>query len=537
MSVPLQADYVIVGGGSAGCVLANRLSERSNCTVLLIEAGGSDTHPLVQMPAGMAKLISNPKWDWCYLGEPDASLSQRRFLWSAGKVLGGGSSVNGQVYIRGLRSDYQRWVDGGCAGWSFDDLLPYFRRSECFEGEPPSAAHGRDGGLSVARTRSPHPLSEEFLKTCQQNGLQVLEDYCAGEQFGAFYTLATQRDGLRCSSAKANLQSARRRSNLRILTHTQVLRVLSDQGRACGVEVIHQGTRQQIQARAEVIVSAGTIGSPLLLMRSGIGNGSELQGMGIPVLADLPSVGTNLQEHPGVAVSKRVTQPTYNSAGALQLLGELARFLVKRRGMLTTPAVQAMAFVKTEPALKDPDVQLHFLPLCYEVTPTTLCSAEARMPREPAAMIMANVCRPHSRGEVRLRSPDPLQPPLISHQMIGDSRDLDTLVRACRYVENLFATQPMAAHVAGPFFPAQAVSDNREWQQYVRDKVVPCYHPVGTCRMGGDANAPVDPLLRVRGIERLRVVDASVIPYLTSANTNAPTMAVAEKAAELIVRG
>ncbi len=535
MTVTLQADYVIVGGGSAGCLLANRLSADPGTQVILVEAGGKSDSFMVDMPAGMARLIANPKADWCYLGEPDASLNGRRFLWSAGKMLGGGSSINGQVYIRGQRRDYQRWVEAGCSGWSFDELLPYFKQGERYQGEPMPESHGRDGELSVSPIRSPHALLQTFIDACEQIGVPPRSDYCGGEQFGAFATLATQRGGLRCSSAKAYLEPVRGRTNLRVITGAKARAITWRGARATGVDVVGAKGPMHLGASAEVLVCAGTIGSPSLLMRSGVGPGSALAEMGIPVVVDAAELGGNLQEHPGVSVSKWVNVPTFNSQGALQIGGEMLRFLTKRRGMLTTPAVQGMAFVKTQDGLADPDVQLHFLPLTYEVTPETLCSASAKMPKRPAMMLMTNVCQPFSRGRIRLRSPDVDAAPLIDHRMIGDERDVATLVRACRFAERVFGAPVLQGVVDGSASPPSPMDDEAGWVDYVRNKVVPCYHPVGTCRMGGDAGSVVDPQLRLRGAQNLRVVDASVMPNLPSANTNAATMMIAEKAAAMIL--
>ena len=530
-----EADYIIVGGGTAGCVLANRLSENPQTRVLMLEAGGSDDSFLVRMPAGMARLIARPGADWCYMAEPDPSINGRRHLWSAGRMLGGSSSINGQVYIRGLRSDYDGWAKSGCAGWSFDEVLPYFLKSERYEGSQPLASHARKGGLSVSPMRYRHPLTEVFLGACGESGWPRLADYCAGEQLGCFETLATQRDGLRCSSARANLETAAQRPNLEILTGCAVQNVVLVNGRASGVRFRRGGRLVEARARAEVLICAGAVSSPAVLMRSGIGPGAHLQSLGVTVAVDVPEVGRNLQEHPAVGVSKRVTVPTINSLGPLQLLGQALRFLTAKQGLLTTPAIQAMAFIKTRTGLADPDVQLHFTPLTFDIEDATVSSASAKMPKMPAVLINANICRPHSRGQIRLRSADAGEPPVIDHRLLGDERDVATLVAACRKVEAIFEAPSFKPYVAGDYAPKTRLRSDREWQDYARAKSVICYHPVGTCRMGADAGAVVDPALRVRGVEGLRVVDASIMPVVTSANTNAPTIMVAEKAADLIL--
>ncbi|HEX5805909.1 MAG TPA: GMC family oxidoreductase N-terminal domain-containing protein, partial [Macromonas sp.] len=510
----MEADYIIVGGGSAGCVLANRLSEDPACQVLLVEAGGEADSFLVRMPAGMAKLIANPRYDWQYPSERDPSIHNRRFLWSGGKVLGGGSSINGQVYIRGSRADYQSWVDQGAQGWSFDDCLPYFRRSEDFAG-PAGESHGHGGPQSVAQLRDPHPLAQNFLQACEQVGLPRLDDYCNGDQHGAYLTLATQKDGLRCSTAHGHLAAARQRPNLTVLTKAQAQRILFDGQRAVGVQVKRDGQLLTLKARTEVIVSAGAMGSPALLMRSGIGPAAHLQAHGIEVLADRPGVGSNLQEHIGIGINKVVNQPTYNSQMSPLNIGcHMANFFLHKRGPMVTPAVQAMACAKTAPELDEPDVQVHFLPLSYDMTPEVECAALAKMTPEPTITILANVCHPRSRGTVRLRSASPDELPLVSHQVLGDQADVDTLIRACKLIERMFDTPALSTAVVRDRTPPTEPKDDAGWEQFIRDNANVCYHPIGTCRMGTDADAVVDERLQVRGVQGLRVVDASVMPSL-----------------------
>ncbi|MGQ0619498.1 MAG: GMC family oxidoreductase [Panacagrimonas sp.] len=525
-------DYLIVGGGTAGCVLANRLSEDASVRVALIEAGGEARSPLVQLPVGFARLVAHPTYDWRYEQAPDPSIHGRRFLWSAGKLLGGSSSINGQVYIRGTRRDFERWVELGASGWSFDEVLPYFRRSEDWRGAA-HPAHGQDGPLTVSPMRDFHPLCHSFLNACAQLGLPTLPDYHGGDMNGAFLTVGTQREGWRCGNEKAFLRPARARPNLSVMTHTEVERIrLDGERRAVGLSLRRGGETLDLDAACEVILSAGTIGSAGLLLRSGVGPGARLAAAGVAVIHDLPGVGTNLQEHAAVGQNKFVNQSTLNTQmGPLGMLGLALRFAFSRKGALAAPAVQAMALALTRPDLAEPDVQLHFLPLSYDITPETVSTASATMPKQPTITVNATLCQPQSRGHIELG--ENLRPRIV-HQFLGDSRDLDTLVRAQHLLHRLFATDAMRALVTGDRTPDPIPADDAGWAEYVRWKAAPAYHPVGSCRMGRDALAVVDPELRVHGIAGLRVADASVMPTVTSTNTNAPTIMIAEKAADLI---
>lgn len=525
-------DYVIVGGGTAGCVLANRLSEDRSLRVALIEAGGEARSPLVQLPVGFARLVAHPDFDWRYEQAPDPSIHGRRFLWSAGKLLGGSSSINGQVYIRGTRKDFDRWVELGASGWGFSQVLPYFLRSEDWRGAA-HPAHGQGGPLTISPMRDVHPLCRRFLDACAQIGLPTLADYHGGEMEGAFLSVGTQREGWRCSSEKAFLRPARSRSNLTVMTRAEVDSIRFDgTKRAVGITLRRGGTTMNIDATREVILSAGTVGSAALLMRSGVGPGQRLQTAGVAVLHEAPGVGANLQEHSAVGQNKFVNVSTLNAEmGPLAMLGHALRFAFGKKGALSAPAVQAMALARTQPELPEPDVQLHFLPLSYDITPDTVSTASAAMPRQPTVTVNATLCQPRSRGHVELG--EGLRPRIV-HQFLGDSRDVDTLVRAQHLLHRLFSTEAMRGLVIGDRTPDPIPTDDAAWSEYVRWKACPAYHPVGTCRMGTDALAVVDPALRVHGLTSLRVVDASVMPSLTSANTNAAVIMIAEKAADLI---
>lgn len=526
------ADYVIVGAGSAGAVLANRLSEDPATSVILIEAGGEARSWLVELPVGFAKMVANNKYDWCYEQQPDPSINGRHFIWSGGRMLGGSSSINGQVYIRGTRRDFDRWAELGAAGWDYDGVLPYFMRSEDWRG-PPGQGRGSHGPLTVSPQRDPHPLCRVFLAGCDEFGLPTLADYNAGGAMeGAFLTVGSQRDGWRCSTEKGYLRPARARPNLTILTQAEVERVRIADGRAVGVTLSRDGVRQDVDARRDLILSAGAMGTPALLMRSGIGPGAYLQSRGIAVVHDSAGVGQNLQEHPAVLQHKFCSRTTLNSqTGPVHMALHMARLLLGKKGPLVAPAVQAMGLTRTDPALDEPDIQLHFLPFAYDLEAETVSSAAAAFPKAPAITIAVSLCHPRSRGRVELEADGR---PRIVHELLGDGRDLDKLVAAVKLANRLFQTPSLAGIVTGDRTPRTLPTTDEGWADYVRSKAMPSYHPVGTCRMGADAGAVVDPQLRVRGLAGLRIADASIMPSLPSGNTNAASIMIGEKAADLI---
>jgi choline dehydrogenase len=532
--VETEVDYVVVGGGSAGCVLAARLSEDPSSKVALVEAGGESTGFLVQMPVGFAKMLVDERYDWNYWQLPDPSIGGRRFIWSGGRMLGGGSAINGQVYIRGTRADFDAWERLGATGWNFESLFPYFLRSESWSGAP-SQNHGSQGPMSVSPMRDPHPLCVPFLEACGQLGLARLDDYNGGQMEGAYLTQASQRDGWRCSTEKAYLRDARKRANLSAVTHAHVEKILIENGEAVGIRYRQRGEVHTLRARREVIVSSGTMGSPALLMRSGIGDGAYLQSRGIAVRHSLPEVGRNLQEHPGITQNKFVNVPTLNSeVGPLDMVRHLAKFLWNKSGPMGAPAVQAMGLARTRDGLDEPDIQLHFMPLAYNVEPETVSSAQAVMPKEPCISINVSLTRPRSRGRIELG--DALEP-VVNHQLLGDPADVATLVGAMKLVDRLFRMPALQAITLADRSPSPVPADDAGWEDYVRAMAMITYHPVGSCRMGSDAASVVDPQCRVRGVGRLRVVDASIMPQITSGNTNAATIMIGEKASELIRTG
>ena len=521
------ADFVIAGGGSAGCVLANRLSEDPRNRVVLLEAGGSSDRFWVNLPAGFSRAVGDPALNWFYATEPDPTLGGRRVLWHAGKMLGGGSAINGMAYVRGARYDYDGWAEQGCTGWSWNEILPYFVRAETFEGEP-SQGHGSSGPLGVSPLRVVHPLARAFMQASSELGLRQIPDYCEGDVDGAFYAHATQRNGRRSSTAASYLAEAGGRPNLKVVTGALVDRVLIEDGRACGVVYRLGGEEHVVRANGEVVVSAGAMASPGILMRSGVGPGEHLQSQGVAVRHDARGVGRNLQEHSSVHNSRLVSVPTYNAIkNPLRLAAEGLNYILFRRGMLATPAVHAMASARSHPGALHPDIRLQMMPFCNDL--------ERKAPHKQSgiAFSIGNLF-PKARGEIRLKSADPADKPVIDYRLYEHPEDLAVTRAGMRLVDKLFASPALAKFVVGHNFPPAGEHTDDELDALIRAYSGVGFHPVGSCRMGGDKESVLDPQLRVRGVGGLRVIDASVMPLLPSANTNAPTIMIAEKGADLI---
>jgi choline dehydrogenase len=535
----LEADVVVIGAGSAGCVLANRLSDDAKVKVLVLEAGERDSSFVADVPGLTMRLMGNPATDWCHAAEPDPTLDGRTLIWHAGKMLGGGSGMNGLVYIRGLRRDYDDWAAAGCQGWGWNDVVPYFRRAEGFE-DGTLASLGTNGPLSVSRIRSLHELTPPFVEACAQVGLTTLEDYNAGEREGAFVNLTTQRRGQRSSTARSYLRPAAGRANLRVVRGASVDKIVFEGNRACGVRFYVGNDVHEVKVRSEVLLSAGTLQSPLILMRSGIGPGAELRAQGIEVRFDAGGVGQNLQDHTGIMIGKFVNVPTYNSQmDPLNGLRHLCNYLLFRRGPLASAAVQAMAWARSDQRLAEPDVHLNFFPFGVDYN-----AAPPAMHKRPCVSVGACISRPYSRGRVRLRGREARDRPIIEHRMLDDERDLATMVRSVRLIESIFAAAALAPAVVGTSAPFENIApardpdsqriDSHALEKIVRETAGLGLHAVGTCRMGSDAASVVDTELRVRGVNGLRVIDASIMPRLVSANTNAASIMIGEKGADLV---
>ena len=530
-------DFVIVGAGSAGSVLANRLTTSGKYTVLLLEAGGSDKTPWIQVPIGYGKVFYDAAVNWKYITEPDPNLDNRPIYWPRGKVLGGSSSINAMVYVRGHRNDYAEW-NAAAPGWGWSDVEPLFRRMEDWDGAP-SPARGTGGPLGVHDVLPEvHPLTRVYLEAAAQAGFPTNADYNGPDMEGAATYQITTKGGFRASAARSYLDPARKRANLEIRTRAHVTRVLFDGKRAVGVEYRHKGQIKTARARAEVILSGGAINSPQLLQLSGIGPGQVLQDHGIDVRLDAPQVGRNLQDHLGsdnLFVS-RVASLNQELGPLLGKMKVALHYALNRKGPLSLSLNQGGGFIRVMEDSPGPDLQLYFSPVSYTRAPVGVRPLMSPDPF-PGLLIGFNPCKPTSVGHLQIQSPDPFAAPAMHPNYLSTEHDRALMLAGSKLMRRMAATPAMSAVIERELLPGAQVEDDAAIDAYIRKTAWTVFHQCSTCRMGSDpATSVVDPRLRVRGIDGLRVADASIFPSIPTGNTNAPAIMVGEKASDLILQ-
>ena len=525
----MEADYIVVGAGSAGCVLADRLTEAGH-DVLLLEAGPPDRHPMIHIPAGILSLIANPKVNWMYASEPEPSSGNRAIHWPRGRVLGGSSSINGMLYVRGNPADFDGWAQLGCRGWSYDDVLPLFKKSESYANGDDDV-RGRSGPLEVEDYRTILPATHHFVQAAQEAGFPFNPDLNGKSQDGVGYSQMTRRGRWRGSTARTYLARAKRRSTLRVETEAVATGLTFNGTRCTGVRFRQRGRDVVATARREVLVSGGAVNSPHLLHVAGIGPAEHLKSIGVGVRHDLPGVGANLSDHYVVRVIHRVRGlTTINELSrGLRRAREVVRFFATGKGALTFGVTTAQVFCMSRDGLASPDLQLLFTPASYDQ------GKFLALENEPGVAVAVCPVRPSSRGTIMATSADPLAKPAIRPNYLSGPDDLRMLRAGVAHARRIFAAPTFAQYSVQELAPGPDIEDGDAFAAYARDFGTTLYHPVGTCKMGTDPQAVVDPRLKVHGLHGLRVVDASVMPYLTTGNTNAPTIMIAEKAAEMIL--
>ena len=523
-------DYVIVGAGTAGCVLANRLTADGKYSVLLLEAGPEDRSLWIHLPIGYGKTMWDPVYNWRFTTEPDPGMHNRKIYWPRGRGLGGSSSINGLIFIRGQPQDYDRWAADGNSGWGWNDVLPYFIRSE---GNQRGAfpLHGGDGPLAASDIGEKHELVEAFIAGAGSIGVPRTDDFNNATQEGAGYYQLTTRNGWRCSTATGYLRPARKRTNLRVETGAYATGLLLEGRRATGVRYVQRGRTQEVRAAREVILAAGTLQSPQLLQLSGIGPAAHLQSLGLPVAHDLPGVGMNLQDHLQARMTFKCRKPITTNDQLRSVTGKVRmvlQWLLFKTGPLAIGINQGGLFCRALPESATPDIQFHF---------ATLSADMAGGEVHPFPGFTMSVCqlRPTSRGTVLLQSRDPLAPPAVRPNYLSTEIDRRTAVAGLRVARSIAESAPMRDYTLAEYKPGPGVVSDDDLLEFIRENGATIFHPSGTCKMGIDAAAVVDPQLRVRGLAGLRVVDCSIMPTLVSGNTNWPVVMIAEKAAEMLL--
>ncbi len=525
-------DYLIIGGVSAGCVLAERLSACGTYQVALLEAGPKDSSWQIHLPIGVVELMKSKALNWLYQSAPEDTQHQRQIFNPRGKTLGGSSSVNAMLYVRGQKEDYDHWASLGNAGWSYDEVLPYFKATQHQErGE--SKYHGVNGGLNVTESRSKLPVFDDFISASQQAGYQLNDDFNGENQEGVGYYQVTQKNGLRCSAAKAFLSPHLNRSNLTIITDVLVEKVLLENKKAIGVQFTKKGKTHQLLCNQEVILSAGAFNSPQLLMLSGIGPKNELAEHNIPLVHELTGVGKNLQEHVDVLVvneTQRTDVIAYRPVALAKLSTHIWPFIKHRKGVLTSAVAEAGGFIKSSSDVERPDLQLHFIPAAMDDHGRNI-----RMMCRYGIAMHACLLRPKSRGSVTLYGNSPHLHPKIMLNMLDDADDQQVMIKAVKLMREIFNQSSLKQNIVQEIFPGSECQSDSEILEFIKQKANTIYHPVGTCKMGSDSMSVVDDKLKVHGIKNLRVVDASIMPTVVSGNTNAPTIMIGAKAADMIL--